>query len=79
MVKKTETHNGGWQKLALYVVGALVGILTFFVQEIYRDTSKIDVMQNQIETLSTNKEWMKSMQKEIKALQKEVWKSHPGH
>jgi len=76
------TKPGGWQKLAFTVVGALIGILTFFVQEIYRDTKKIGVMQNQITNLQNNKGWMKAQQLDINRLKAGYIKHHgdlPNH
>jgi len=77
MAKKSNPVS--WQNIAVAMGFILMAILSGLVAKVWNDVGKIDVLEHQIKTLSNNKGWMKSMQKEIKELQKAVWKSHPDH
>lgn len=68
-----------WQNVAMAMAFILMAVLSALVAKIWTDVGKIDVLEARIEALSDNKGWMKSMQREIKELQKAVWKSHPDH
>ena len=73
-------HKGiSWQTIACGGITLLMLILTGLIGGIWSDVSKIDVLENKIETLSSNKNWMRKMQGDIDELQKAVWKSHPDH
>jgi len=76
MVKKSKSI--GWQNLAIGLCIVLMAIVSALMAKVWSDVNQIDVMKHEIESLQNNKGWMKSMQKEIKELQKAVWKSHPG-
>lgn len=74
-----KSNPVSWQNIAVAMGFVLMAVLSGLIAKIWNDVEKIDVLETQIENLSDNKGWMKSMQKEIKELQKAVWKSHPGH
>jgi len=75
MAKKSNPVS--WQNIAVAMGFVLMAVLSALLAKIWDDVEKIDVLETKIENLSDNKGWMKSMQREIKELQKAVWKSHP--